>query len=456
MRGLLKRHARYGEPFSGQLRSVGVRRYRPSLALLVATLLLFPATGSLEQQPAVAITSLADGDWVEGTVEVEIAAEGNFTQVELVANGAVVASGSPGDPLAWDTAVADATAPAGFTLVARASDGDGNVVQSAPVSVTVLYPRQLTSDGAADLQPEWSPDGGRLVFKSNRGLEEHIYHLYTLAVVGGDLQPIVTDRSYHGYPGWSPGGEQMVFNSYAPEEGETTSEMDIYAVNLSSGKSVQVTFDPAFDDSGRWSPAGDEISFHSSRSGSLDGWKVAVDAAGSPTGKPVRLTAGDGSEHCPRWSFDGEWITYEAEWGETNDIWVMRSDGSDARQVTNDTHYDRYPGWSPDGEWLIYDSERDGNRDLYLVPVEGGTPRRVTMDGALDRHADWSPKDNLLAFHSSRSGNFDIWLVEIPDPGKAMAARDTETGAATGELLLPLVLGATAVAVALFLRRRSP
>ena len=134
----------------------------------------------------------------------------------------------------------------------------------------------------------------------------------------------------------------------------------------------------------------------------------------------------------------------------------MRSDGSDARQVTNDMHYDRYPGWSPDGEWLIYDSERDGNRDLYLVPVEGGTPRRVTMDGALDRHADWFPEANLLAFHSSRSGNFDIWLVEIPDPSKAMAARDTETGAATGELLLPLVLGATTVAVALFLRRRSP
>ncbi len=436
--------------FSGQLHSVGVRRSRPSLALLVATLLLFPATGSLEQQPPVTITSLADGDWVEGVVEVAVTAEGNFTQVELLANGAVVASGSPGELLAWDTAVANATAPADFTLVARGSDDDGSQAESAPVRVTVIYPRQLTFDGAADLQPEWSPAGDRLVFKSNRGLEEHIYHLYTLAVVSGDLQPIVTDRSYHGYPGWSPSGERMVFNSYAPEEGETTLDMDIYAVNLSSGESVQVTFDPAFDDSGRWSPAGDEISFHSSRGGSLDVWKVAVDADGSPTGEPVRLTTGDGSEHCPRWSFDGEWITYEAERGETNDIWVMRSDGSDARQVTNDMHYDRYPGWSPDGEWLIYDSERDGNKDLYLVPVGGGTERRITMDAAIDRHADWSPQGNLLAFHSGRGGSLDIWLVEIPDPAGATGGEGTEPSLAAA-----LALGAAAAAAIVLRRRRG-
>ena len=121
-----------------------MHRFRPSLVLLVATFLLLPATGSLEQPSLVAITSLADGDWAEGTVEVEIAAEGDFTQVELLAKSAVVASGSPGELLAWDTAVANATVPADFTLVARAIYSDGSRVESTPVRVTVLYPRQLT------------------------------------------------------------------------------------------------------------------------------------------------------------------------------------------------------------------------------------------------------------------------------------------------------------------------
>ncbi|OIR10579.1 MAG: hypothetical protein BEU05_01430 [Marine Group III euryarchaeote CG-Bathy2] len=429
-----------------------MRRSRSSLALLVATLLLFPATGSVEYgQPLVAITSLADGDWVEGVVEVTVAAEGEVAYVELFANGELLTTATCLDCIAWDTTVANATAPAEFTLVARAVYDDGSQAESTSVRVTVLYPRQLTFDGAADLQPEWSPSGDRLVFKSNRGLEEHIYHLYTISPTGGEPQPIESDRSYHGYPGWSPDGERMVFNSYAPEEGETTSEMDIYVVNLSSSESVQVTSDPAFDDSGRWSPAGDEITFHSSRGGSLDVWKVAVAPDGTPQGDPQRLTTGDASEHCPRWSFDGEWIVYEADDGETNDIWVMRADGSEKRQVTDDPHYDRYPGWSPDGEWLIYDSDRDGNRDLYLVPVAGGTPRRITMDPALDRHADWSPQGNVLAFHSTRGGSLDIWLVEIPDPTGVAAADDTEAS-----LAATLALGAAAAAVIVLLRRRRP
>jgi len=302
-----------------------VRRSRPSLALLVATLLLFPATGSVEEPAAaVAITSLADGDWIEGTVEVEIAVDGDFTLVELLSSGAVVASGSTGELLAWDTAIANATAPAEVTLVARATYGDGAQAESAPVRVTVLYPRQLTFDGAADLQPEWSPDGDRLVFKSNRGLEEHIYQLYTISPTGGEPQPVESDRNYHGYPGWSPGGEQLVFNSYAPELNETPWDMDVYTIDLVTGESVQVTFDPGFDDSGRWSPDGSVISFHSDRSGILDVWKVSVTANGTPTGEPVQLTTNEGNAHCPRWSFDDEWITYEADDGErkANDIWV--------------------------------------------------------------------------------------------------------------------------------------
>jgi Tol biopolymer transport system component len=228
--------------------------------------------------------------------------------------------------------------------------------------------------------------------------------------------------------------------------------MDVYTIDLVTGESVQVTFDPGFDDSGRWSPDGSEISFHSDRSGILDVWKVSVTANGTPTGEPVQLTTNVGNAHCPRWSFDGEWITYEADDGErkANDIWVMRSDGNDKRRVTDDSHYDRYPGWSPDGEWIIYDSERDSNMDLYLVPVGGGTERRITMDAAIDRHADWSPQGNLLAFHSGRGGSLDIWLVEIPDPAGATGGEGAEPS-----LAAVLALGAVAAAAVVLLRRRG-
>jgi len=381
--------------------------------LAVSLLLIMMGNGlqASEESHDILITSLSDGDWVEGEIEIQV--EGNVENLELLIDGAVVASASTGEILTWDTGDENAVAPAFFQITARGELENGTKVESPPVNVTVLYPRQLTDDPAMDIQPEWHPEGGIFVFKSNRGEEDHIYKLYTL-VPGEEPILVQTDRVYHGYPGWSPDGSHMVFNSYDPEV-ESTGEMDIFVVNLSNGESTPVTSNSDFDDSGRWSPDGNFISFHSSRAGNLDVWKVAVAENGTPVGEPIRLTPGGSNEHCPRWSFDGEWLVYETDREEGTDIWVMRGDGSDARQITNDTYHDGYPGWSPAGDWLVYDSVRDDNMDIYLIPIEGGPQKRVTMHHTDDRHASWSPDGRSLLFHSGRGGDVNIWQVEIPD-----------------------------------------
>jgi TolB protein len=395
---------------------------------LAALLLLVLIGNDLQvsgESPRVTIVSLADGDWVEG--EVEIIVGGDVENLELVVNGTVVSSANAGESLIWDTRDENATSPALFQVVVRGELENGTEVESSPVNVTVLYPRQLTYDTAMDIQPEWHPGGEIFVFKSNRGEEDHIFKLYTL-VPGEEPVLVQTDRIYHGYPGWSPDGSQMVFNSYDPEI-EGTGEMDIFVVNLSSGESIPVTANSDFDDSGRWSPDGNFISFHSSRSGDLDVWKVAVAENGTPIGEPVRLTPGDSNEHCPRWSFDGEWLVYETDREEGTDVWVMRADGSDARQITNDDYDDGYPGWSPAGDWLVYDSVRDDNTDIYLIPIAGGPQKRVTMHHTDDRHASWSPDGRSLLFHSGRGGDVNIWQVEIPDP----VVNIDETGEDSGD-----------------------
>ena len=380
---------------------------------LAALLLVMMANGlqAVEESPNITITSLNEGDWIEG--EVEILVDGDVENLELLVNGTVVASANAGETLIWDTRDANATSPAQFQVVARGELENGTQVESAPVSVTVLYPRQLTYDGGS-VQPEWHPEGGIFVFKSNRGEEGHIFKLYTL-IPGEEPELVTTDRVYHGYPGWSPDGSHMVFNSYDPEV-EGVNEMDIFVVNLSSGESTPVTNNSDFDDSGRWSPDGNFITFHSSRDGNLDVWRVAVAENGTPIGEPVRLTPGDSNEHCPRWSFDGEWLVYETDREEGTDVWIMRPDGSDARQITNDDYHDGYPGWSPTGDWLVYDSVRDENTDIYLIPTSGGAQKRVTMHHADDRHASWSPDGHSLLFHSGRGGDVNIWQVEIPNP----------------------------------------
>jgi TolB protein len=382
-----------------------------TLTVLLLLVSLGPSLQASEEPPSITIISLNDGDWVEG--EVEILVDGDFENLDLLVNGAVVASANADEILMWDTRDINATSPVLFQVVARGETENGTQVESSPISVTVLYPRQLTYDSAMDIQPEWHPEGGIFVFKSNRGEQDHIFKLYTL-IPGEEPELVTTDRVYHGYPGWSPDGSHIVFNSYDPEV-ESVNEMDIFVVNLSSGESIPVTNNSDFDDSGRWSPDGNFITFHSSRDGNLDVWRVAVAENGTPISEPVRLTPGDSNEHCPRWSFDGEWLVYETDREEGTDVWIMRADGSDARQVTNDDYHYGYPGWSPTGDWLVYDSVRDENTDIYLIPTAGGAQKRVTMHHTDDRHASWSPDGHSLLFHSGRGGDVNIWQVEIPD-----------------------------------------
>ena len=387
---------------------------RAQVYIFVALFLLATMGNGLqasESSSRIRIISLVDGDWVEG--EIEILIDGDVENLELLVNGTVVASANADESLMWDTTDEVAVSPALFQIVVRGELENGTQVESPPIDVTVLYPRQLTDNPASDIQPEWHPDGEIFVFKSNRGEEEHIFKLYTL-IPGEEPQLVQTDRTYHGYPGWSPDGSHMVFNSYDPEV-EESGEMDIFVVNLSSGESIPVTSGSDFDDSGRWSPDGNYISFHSSRGGDLNVWKVEVAKNGTPIGEPIRLTPDDSNEHCPRWSFDGDWIVYETDGEEGTDVWVMQDDGSDTHQVTNDDYHDGYPGWSPTGDWLVYDSVRENNTDIYLISIDGGPQKRVTMHHAVDRHASWSPDGRSLLFHSGRGGDVNIWQVEIPN-----------------------------------------
>jgi Tol biopolymer transport system component/imidazolonepropionase-like amidohydrolase len=85
---------------------------------------------------------------------------------------------------------------------------------------------------------------------------------------------------------------------------------------------------------------------------------------------PTKLTSGISWDMQPRFSPDGEWISFtsdrtgKSERGGDN-IWIMRSDGSDVRQVTNETfRLINNASWSPDGNYLVARKHFTGRRSL--------------------------------------------------------------------------------------------
>jgi Tol biopolymer transport system component len=84
--------------------------------------------------------------------------------------------------------------------------------------------RQVTSNGAANFAPYFTPDGTRIIFSSNmhdpRGRD---FDLYLIGVDGSGLERVTASPEFDGFPMFSPDGRKLVFasNRNADRVGDT-------------------------------------------------------------------------------------------------------------------------------------------------------------------------------------------------------------------------------------------
>jgi Tol biopolymer transport system component len=108
----------------------------------------------------------------------------------------------------------------------------------------------------------------------------------------------------------------------------------------------------------------------------------------------------------PALSPDGKYVAFTGfmEGGQTNHIYVIRTDGSELRRITPDTHNSGHPTWSPDGKLIaIMARTLNGSAyNLYIVDISTLDFRQLTTGNFMDRFPDWSPDGNSIAFHTNR------------------------------------------------------
>ena len=88
------------------------------------------------------------------------------------------------------------------------------------------------------------------------------------------------------------------------------------------------------------------------------------------------------------------------------DIFIVSSNGGQARQLTSHPDYDTKPVWSPDGKTIAFSSDRKGGFDIYTVPVTGGAPRRITLNSSSEMVECFTPDGKSIVYMASG----------IPDP----------------------------------------
>ena len=133
----------------------------------------------------------------------------------------------------------------------------------------------------------------------------------------------------------------------------------------------------------------------------------AVPNVGIVSGTPNRL-------FDIKWSDDGRWITYtqgffSGQGTDEADIWVMRADGSERRNLSEGTTANEgVAAFSPDAAKLVYRSARNGRFDLYLSNRDGTEPQALTNDEARENFPVFSPKGDIIAFSSNLDGTRDV------------------------------------------------
>src|SRR5918992_1369409 len=93
------------------------------------------------------------------------------------------------------------------------------------------------------------------------------------------------------------------------------------------------------------------------------------------------------------------------------EIYTMKSDGSDARRLTNDLAADHNADWSPDGTRLAFMGYRDGDYEIYIMNADGTGLRQLTHNSAHDGFPRWSPDGLQIMFTSLRGGNFEVYVM---------------------------------------------
>ncbi len=282
-----------------------------------------------------------------------------------------------------------ATPSAPYSLIAFQSDRDDEAGEIYVINPDGSDPVKLTHNDRYDTVPLWFADTGQITFSAVRDEHERQIFPYIMNADGSDsklfeFMPLLVDQGFVDVRRIfrSPNGDQILFVV------ERMSS-DIYLMDLSdpNSEAINITDNPADDESPDWSPDGSKIAFDSDRSGNREVY--VLDMVG--LGEPIKLTQHNSANFSPAWSPDGKKIAFVSNHDGNTEIYVMDADGSNSRRLTDNPSGDWGPDWSPDGNSIVFFTNRDGNMEVYVMNADGTNPTNVTNNPADDVFPSWSP-----------------------------------------------------------------
>lgn len=201
----------------------------------------------------------------------------------------------------------------------------------------------------------FSPDGKHLVFSSN-------FHppdswIYSIDLDGKNLKRLVGDEFRNWFGDWSPDGTKIAFAS------DRMGDFNIFTINIDGTDLTRITsYKSGAPD---WSPDGKQIAFQTEKDGNFEIYVMNADGTSAK-----RLTNNPANDMSPVWSPDGKQIAFYSEVDGSGEIFLMNADGSNQINLTLSKDSESMRSWSPDGKNITFESNQSGSYRLYIINIE--------------------------------------------------------------------------------------
>lgn len=200
--------------------------------------------------------------------------------------------------------------------------------------------KQLTHERGYDAEGDYSPDGKKIVFASNRAAytahlspqdeerlkidKQYFMDIYIMDADGSNVKRLTDTPGYDGGPFFSADGKKICWRRFN-EKGD---QAEIYTMNVDGSDQKQITHVGAMSWAPYFYPTGDYLIFTNNTQGFANFELFIVDAQGKHA--PVRVTFTDGFDGLPVFSPDGKKLAWTSGRGAGGASQIFTADWNDA------------------------------------------------------------------------------------------------------------------------------
>jgi Tol biopolymer transport system component len=198
------------------------------------------------------------------------------------------------------------------------------------------------------------------------------YDIFMADMSGKIVKQITSAKGYDAEATVSPDGKKMIYCS------DKSGDLELYVMDLKSGKEMRVTNELGYDGGAWFSPDGTKIVWRASRPKTPEAIKEYKELLAEGMVAPTNM-----------------------------EVFVANADGSNAKQITALGQANWAPNFTPDGKHIIFCSNHEYKRgfpfNMYLIDLEGKGLEKISRDKGFDAFPMFSPDGKKIIFASNRN-----------------------------------------------------